>query len=739
MLMIDSYFLNDTQDTCQELQDAYAELTGLSIFITSDQGRLLSQPSNSRLQTVFNQYPTEIESMVKAEIDKLTGLRVTALSDQWIPGVKWVISPINIEQQPIGMYIWAGIIIEKDTRQAIMDHFNYNNPDLEGPPEIFRIMREKIEQVAEDDPKQIEYKKDKISKLSKAISLILKSSYKEKKFAERLTTLNETLRSDSSRSMPIEEVTRAVLASSDLADVFGFALKTSPGTYRIVNSTGPIAAQLKGALFHEGEGFLGQAVLSEQPSQWKDIGRDPRSHFFLQKGLSSIYEVQCFPIRYDDENYGLLFGVGLEEKLSTNTNARFEETLISLMGWYIGNHITHSRMEKQIQRFKPLMELARVMVSIQDIQRVLFMLVDMSLNLVWSPSASIVVHRASEDEKVQMVARGMESPRGEAYARDIARRYLENGNNQPATHSYLNHAISSSLMIEYPIVYADKTRAVLAVAVGDEQEGEECREILSALATMGSVIMKLLYDRQQFLSNSNRFAHMLHGSIREWNVAQYQLASDAQKIVKEFASWGGLHKDEGETIGRACLMSFSDPATLRSFPNLFEQEAEMIEDFKQIQQNQPIASSDVYCKGGQVLVLVFALAASGDNDIQLVNDSQFANIDPALISQFRLFMLSRHTLQTEISLVEEKPAPRALTAEVAEGRGLEAIVKEFGLSPREKEVLELVVKASSNKEIAAALFISEHTVKNHLTNIFNKMSVTDRAQAIAAVFNKSIG
>lgn len=739
MLMIDSYFINDNLDSCQELQNVYAELTGLFIFITNDEGHLLSTPSDVEIDALFTTYPKELESMLKTEIDKLKGLRVTALSDQWIPGIKWIISPVSIDQQPIEMYIWAGIMIQENTRHTIIDHVNYNSPDVNGPAEIFRIMRERIQVIQEDDIQQIEYKKDKINKLSKAIALILKSGYKEKKFAERLTTLNETLRSDSSRNLPIEEVTRAVLASSDLADVFGFALKTSSGTYRIVSSTGPAAAELKGAIFHEGEGFLGQAVLSEQLSHWRDVGRDPRSHFFLQKGLASIYEVQCFPIRYDDENYGLLFGIGLEEKLSTNSNIRFEETLISLIGWYIGNHITHSRMEKQIQRFKPLMELASVMVSVQDIQRVLFMLVDMSLNLVWSPSASIVVHRASEDEKVQMVARGMESPHGETYARDIARRYLENGNNQPATHSYLNRAVPSSLMIEYPIVYADKTRAVLAVAIGDEQEGEECREILSALATMGSVIMKLLYDRQQFLSNSNRFAHILHESIREWNVAQYQLATDAQKIVMEFALWGGLRKDEGETIARACLMSFADPTTLRSFPHLFEQEAEMIEDFKQIQQNQNSSASHAYSKGGQTMVLVFALAASGDNDIQLMNDAQFTNIDPSLISQFRLFMLSRHTLQTEISLMEEKPIPRAITAEVAEGRGLEAIVKEFGLSPREKEVLELVVKASSNKEIAAALFISEHTVKNHLTNIFNKMSVTDRAQAIAAVFNKSIG
>lgn len=282
--MIESYFIDDNADSCQELQNVYAELTGLFIFITNDQGHLLSTPSDAEIASLFVTYPKELEDSLKAEIDKLKGLRVTALSDQWIPGIKWIIAPVSIDQQPIEMYIWAGIMIQENTRQAIIDHVNYNSPDLNGPSEVFRMMRERIQRIPEDQPTQIEYKKEKISKLSKAIALILKAGYKEKQFAQRLTTLNETLRSDTSRNMPIEEVTRAVLASSDLADVFGFALKTSPGTYRIVSSTGPAAAELKGAIFHEGEGFLGQAVLSEQLSHWKDVGRDPRSHFFLQKG-----------------------------------------------------------------------------------------------------------------------------------------------------------------------------------------------------------------------------------------------------------------------------------------------------------------------------------------------------------------------------------------------------------------------------------------------------------------------
>jgi len=51
------------------------------------------------------------------------------------------------------------------------------------------------------------------------------------------------------------------------------------------------------------------------------------------------------------------------------------------------------------------------------------------------------------------------------------------------------------------------------------------------------------------------------------------------------------------------------------------------------------------------------------------------------------------------------------------------------LSDRELEVMRLVAQGASNKEIAAALFLAEGTVKNHLTNILGKLGVTDRTQA----------
>lgn len=60
------------------------------------------------------------------------------------------------------------------------------------------------------------------------------------------------------------------------------------------------------------------------------------------------------------------------------------------------------------------------------------------------------------------------------------------------------------------------------------------------------------------------------------------------------------------------------------------------------------------------------------------------------------------------------------------------------LTQREKEVLQLVVKGATNKEIARTLVISENTVKNHLCNILDKLHSKNRAQAAAYALEKGL-
>lgn len=60
------------------------------------------------------------------------------------------------------------------------------------------------------------------------------------------------------------------------------------------------------------------------------------------------------------------------------------------------------------------------------------------------------------------------------------------------------------------------------------------------------------------------------------------------------------------------------------------------------------------------------------------------------------------------------------------------------LTKREIEVLELIAEGMLNKEIAAKLYISEKTVKNHVSNIFKKLNVSDRTQAAIYAFKHNI-
>ncbi|WP_428911884.1 EAL domain-containing protein [Niallia sp. Krafla_26] len=62
------------------------------------------------------------------------------------------------------------------------------------------------------------------------------------------------------------------------------------------------------------------------------------------------------------------------------------------------------------------------------------------------------------------------------------------------------------------------------------------------------------------------------------------------------------------------------------------------------------------------------------------------------------------------------------------------IQKTYSISSREMDVFTLIMDGLTNKEISEQLFISEHTVKNHITRIFQKLNVTDRIQAIALVY-----
>ncbi|MFF7941361.1 response regulator [Nocardia gamkensis] len=84
---------------------------------------------------------------------------------------------------------------------------------------------------------------------------------------------------------------------------------------------------------------------------------------------------------------------------------------------------------------------------------------------------------------------------------------------------------------------------------------------------------------------------------------------------------------------------------------------------------------------------------------------------------------------------------RRLIADVTRRRGAvraKPAPQLSALTPREREVLELIAKGMSNSEIAETLFVAEQTVKTHVSKVFSKLNLRDRAQAVVLAYETGL-
>lgn len=83
------------------------------------------------------------------------------------------------------------------------------------------------------------------------------------------------------------------------------------------------------------------------------------------------------------------------------------------------------------------------------------------------------------------------------------------------------------------------------------------------------------------------------------------------------------------------------------------------------------------------------------------------------------------TRTKETLVIKEVPVPATQPFAVNQAR-----LQELGITRRELEILELIARGLSNREIAETLFVSENTVKTHSSRLFEKLSARRRTQAV---------
>ena len=104
----------------------------------------------------------------------------------------------------------------------------------------------------------------------------------------------------------------------------------------------------------------------------------------------------------------------------------------------------------------------------------------------------------------------------------------------------------------------------------------------------------------------------------------------------------------------------------------------------------------------------------------------YGGLIAALFAGVGIWLGLKLTKNKEVIVVKEVPVPATTQAfSLNEER-----LKDLGITRRELEILELIAKGLSNREIADKLFVSENTVKTHSSRLFDKLSARRRTQAV---------
>lgn len=679
-------------DFIQPIQDAFAYQSRLSLFITDQSGKPITQLSEQSLITSLVQQDYQlIQENWLSQTKELSLYDVT-------PGIQVCICPIHFEGEQ-SIYLWAGPIIEQETYALLTEYLalteqaeTWHNALLNTPILSTQEKKEKL---------QI------IKTFVKTVCELYALTHTDDSLNRLIVELESLTRTFHKQGVS-EQIISVYYRIFNQFDCVGLALKEQDA-YRIVNVVGDAEFQaLIGTSFITGEGFLGQVAVTGEFGFWRDIELDPRSVFFKKQKIH-INSLLCYPIKLQDTVTLILF-----------CGAKKNQPIFPLAmktGHIIANLIGHAEASKQLeqnafsylQRLDALMEVAQLITRTQDIRKIAIMLVDMTMNLLQSQFASIALFSPIDaPHEVRMVSRGLTEEQSNQYGKILLGAYHKQQpsnlfqNQLPITTRTLE---CGEKVIECPL-YNQRLFGVLSIPYQENQE--EHKAFLTSLAAIGATAL------HHALKENNDFEQgidYLHKALRHWRNEEFHFTNELREVAFGFVGYIAMSELDQNLLLHASKLvpyeiNFLQETLDHAVPIL-----KILDDYHQLINLEQIADiQSTYHLCSKILALA-------TYDIQSLNLHQLA-VEDDLITQFEAYRLRHKVVDHHVS--KEQQHSYTLAA----------------LSNRENEVMTLLIDGLNNKQIAKELFISDHTVKNHMTNIFQKLGVKDRAGLLAYYYQQ---
>ncbi|MFB6468612.1 LuxR C-terminal-related transcriptional regulator [Cytobacillus sp. Hz8] len=684
----------------QDVQKVYTDLTGLHIIIADQKGNLLTQQKSTIFELIESQ--NKIENVCKEIIQNMPKFFRPLLYDI-LPGVKIIFTPIVLDAE-VEYYIFAGCFAEYPTKQSVLTYLQKNSRKSKLLKNFDRFIREYT-------PEEILEKKHHLERMAEILSKQLLAEKLKRKIEVKNNEVNEIFQLLAEDYLSISDLLKRFFTSNPIIDFIGYAGRISPVQFEIKECL-PLKRHLSGKTFFIGEGLLGQVAALKNEKVYSNLELDPRSSFFQKHGIypKSIF---CFPVIQKNDIIGLFFGGtckvdSLENEVMSQARktAAFIKIIENKLYWQ--KQALFNELRATVKN-----EIFHFMTSLQSPKSIQMFLLDMSINLTLTPFVSIAFldrHKSS----INMVSRGLSEEKVALYTNDLTNRFLNNKDSSPATTDPIPQLTNwGEKVIEIPIIYLDHLYGYLCIGLNNEIDEEDL--LLYKILSKAGGLALYLEDNVHNIKSDQKIDSII--DLLEFIDPQsFIKATRAKKILNEFELYLLNPEINKKAITYAFYLIGYDEKIIKKIHH-----QATIDVFREYQLilNHSLSLSEASINV-QILVLIWTYIQEEPN-IPFLSKNTEINRD--LINKFILY-LSRSELK------------------ISEGLNVEQSLKTDNrfkaLTKRESEILKLVLKGKNNQEIADQLYISGHTVKNHMTRIFQKLNVKDRSQVIAKIYQLSL-
>ncbi|MDF1510572.1 LuxR C-terminal-related transcriptional regulator [Robertmurraya sp. DFI.2.37] len=683
------------EKTLQNLQDGYAHLLDLMVVLV-DEKRLLktkiSYPKKNCEELL-------VQQMI-ASIPNLTKIKSTIYIEV-LPGLKVLAAPIITNRQE-RLYLIGGMLVEDEIFDALKKYLQEHE---EGAVFLHNLQSVKV--VSNGEKARI---LATFQQLSSSIQSLYQNQVYVDAFHNKILNAKWAVENITDERFNLDILIQQFKNLNPDLSFVGIAVHKEEERYLIQHFAGQNMDKVLGIEVALGEGFLGQVIVTEEYSYWTHIQEDPRLVTYRKYGLSprSLF---CQPIKVGNQTKGLLFGGSEKEE------GLFDPVDISILTSFIGVFMVQQSLKEssnhhflQLSTFN---EIFSVMTKVNNVKRVLYILIDMGMNILSGSFACVLFKEIQVQNKLSLLSRGMKNEQLGEYGRDLGKRHFSNKLVE-RTKGMFHELASGELVYEMPITFRSELFGVLSIGVRSKDEVKPYIPFLSSLGIAGGISIYLL-QKELAQHSDEKLVNLLTRLLEKNEREKYRQSVEARKLVAEFAKEIGLNAQQINALENACTLIFYEQEILQDAIS-DKETMELMQHYYQAQEWKKVEK--------HLVKLLFIIFERVGEKLAQPLQQQLQN-DP-LYKTFEEWEARNYMTEIEIPFGQEN--------DMELGVGQEEIKLKLNLSNREMEVLHQVLKGLNNREIAQSLFISDHTVKNHMTNILQKLGVTDRSQAIAKVY-----